>query len=147
PALAGWLADHEETDAAAADELLSILNASEHLPSRSSRGPAELAVRAREKEVVKRRLCALLGSSEEVRRYVDDCVTAFNGTAGEAASFDRLDQLLNAQSYRLAHWRVASEEINYRRFFDVNELAAVRMEDPAVFDEVHRFALDLVARG
>jgi (1->4)-alpha-D-glucan 1-alpha-D-glucosylmutase len=55
--------------------------------------------------------------------------------------------LLNRQSYRLAHWRVASEEINYRRFFDVNELAALRMEDPVVFEEVHRFALSLVARG
>src|SRR5262249_14218361 len=44
-------------------------------------------------------------------------------------------------------WRVASEEINYRRFFDVNQLAALRMEDPAVFDEVHQFVFDLVARG
>ena len=60
---------------------------------------------------------------------------------------DALDQLLNMQSYRLAHWRVASEEINYRRFFDVNELAALRMEDPAVFDEVHRFAFELVQKG
>jgi (1->4)-alpha-D-glucan 1-alpha-D-glucosylmutase len=47
----------------------------------------------------------------------------------------------------VAHWRVASEEINYRRFFDVNQLAALRMEDPAVFDEVHRFVFDLVSRG
>src|SRR5207244_11922445 len=62
-------------------------------------------------------------------------------------SFDRLDELLNAQSYRLAHWRVASEEINYRRFFDVNQLAALRMEDPAVFEEVHRFIFELVRRG
>jgi (1->4)-alpha-D-glucan 1-alpha-D-glucosylmutase len=145
PALGGWLADHEGADDA--EELLSILTASEHLPSRGSRDTESIAVRAREKEVVKRRLCALMGASDAVRRYVDDCVTAFNGSAGEPASFDRLDQLLNAQSYRLAHWRVASEEINYRRFFDVNELAAVRMEDPAVFDEVHRFALDLVAHG
>ena len=62
-------------------------------------------------------------------------------------SFDPLDRLLNEQSYRLAHWRVASEEINYRRFFDVNQLAALRMEDPAVFDEVHRFAFELVRRA
>ena len=63
---------------------------------------------------------------------------------GEPRSFDLLDALLDEQSYRLAHWRVASEEINYRRFFDVNELAALRMEDPSVFDEVHRFAFELV---
>ncbi len=62
---------------------------------------------------------------------------ALNGIARQPRSFDRLDALLNAQSYRLAHWRVASEEINYRRFFDVNQLAALRMEDPSVFDDVH----------
>jgi (1->4)-alpha-D-glucan 1-alpha-D-glucosylmutase len=144
PAIDIWLTEHEGEDA---DELLSILTASEHLPSRSSRRPDDITTRAREKEVVKRRLCALLARSEAVRRYVDACVAGFNGTPGDPKSFDRLDQLLNAQSYRLAHWRVASEEINYRRFFDVNQLAAVRMEDPAVFDEVHRFALELVARG
>jgi len=52
-------------------------------------------------------------------------------------SFDLLDQLLSYQVYRLAYWRVASEEINYRRFFDINELAAIRMEDPAVFLSSH----------
>src|SRR5439155_12335428 len=86
-------------------------------------------------------------ASADVRSLVDTCVRRFNGVAGDPRTFDDLDRLLNAQSYRLAHWRVASEEINYRRFFDVNQLAAVRMEDPAVFDAVHRFAFELVARG
>jgi (1->4)-alpha-D-glucan 1-alpha-D-glucosylmutase len=58
-----------------------------------------------------------------------------------------LDQLLNEQSYRLAFWRVAAEEINYRRFFDVNELAAIRVELPKVFDAVHRFILELISAG
>ena len=78
---------------------------------------------------------------------IDDSVRRLNGVAGQPRSFDALDRLLNAQSYRLAHWRVASEEINYRRFFDVNQLAALRMEDPDVFDEVHRFVFELVDRG
>jgi (1->4)-alpha-D-glucan 1-alpha-D-glucosylmutase len=55
--------------------------------------------------------------------------------------------LLNAQSYRLAFWRVAAEEINYRRFFDVNDLAAIRMELPEVFDEAHKLLVDLVRAG
>ena len=59
----------------------------------------------------------------------------------------RLDALLDEQSYRLAFWRVAAEEINYRRFFDINELAAVRMEDPTVFDDTHRLLLRLVGEG
>src|SRR5439155_250449 len=54
---------------------------------------------------------------------------------------------LNAQSYRLAFWRVAAEEINYRRFFDVNDLAAIRMELPEVFDAAHQLVVDLVRSG
>jgi (1->4)-alpha-D-glucan 1-alpha-D-glucosylmutase len=143
-ALDAWVAAHPGD---AADELEVVLAAADKLPPRSTRDPNQIALRARDKEVVKRRFAALAASSEEVRALIDDCVAQFNGVAGQPRSFDRLDRLLNEQSYRLAHWRVASEEINYRRFFDVNQLAALRMEDPEVFDEVHRFAFDLVRRG
>jgi (1->4)-alpha-D-glucan 1-alpha-D-glucosylmutase len=143
-ALNDWIAGHPGD---AADELQIILAASENLPPRSSTDPVDIAVRARDKEVVKRRLAALVESSADVRTLVNARVDEFNGIAGQPRSFDRLDRLLNEQSYRLAHWRVASEEINYRRFFDVNQLAALRMEDPEVFDEVHRFVFDLVRRG
>jgi (1->4)-alpha-D-glucan 1-alpha-D-glucosylmutase len=106
-----------------------------------------VTIRARDKEVVKRRLAALADRSPDVTALIDDCVRRFNGVSGQPRSFDPLDRLLNAQSYRLAHWRVASEEINYRRFFDVNQLAALRMEDPAVFETVHEFVFDLVRQG
>jgi (1->4)-alpha-D-glucan 1-alpha-D-glucosylmutase len=143
-ALNDWVAAHPSD---AADELQIVLAAAANLPPRSTRDPHQIALRAREKEVIKRRLASLAASSAEVLALIDWCVARFNGVADQPRSFDPLDRLLNAQSYRLAHWRVASEEINYRRFFDVNELAALRMEDPAVFDEVHRFAFDLVRRG
>jgi len=143
PELDAWCNAHRGDDA---DELLSILTAADHLPSRAERDPEHAAVRAREKEVVKRRLAALTERSADVRALIDASVRALNGRAGHPHTFDRLDALLNAQSYRLAHWRVASEEINYRRFFDVNELAALRMEDPAVFEEVHRFLFELIER-
>src|SRR5438067_11269125 len=78
---------------------------------------------------------------------MEKALSQFNGNTGDARSFDALDELLNAQSYRLAFWRVAAEEINYRRFFDVNDLAALRIEDPRVFAQTHALALDLVARG
>jgi (1->4)-alpha-D-glucan 1-alpha-D-glucosylmutase len=58
-----------------------------------------------------------------------------------------MDQLVDRQWYRLAHWRVADEELNYRRFFDVDTLAAVRVEDPEVFEATHRLLLDLLADG
>ena len=139
-----WLHDHPGADA---EELQSILTASRNLPSRSERDPEAIETRAREKEVIKRRLAALSGRSGAVASLIDESVRRINGVAGQPRSFDELDGLLNAQSYRLAHWRVASEEINYRRFFDVNQLAALRMEDPSVFEEVHRFVFELVARG
>jgi (1->4)-alpha-D-glucan 1-alpha-D-glucosylmutase len=70
-----------------------------------------------------------------------------NGCKGQPHSFDRLEELLAAQAYRLSFWRVAGEQINYRRFFDINDLAAIRMEDPAVMDAVHGKIFDLVDRG
>lgn len=148
PELDAWLEGQAGAiDPDDADELRSVITAAENLPSRSARDPEPIVVRAREKEVVKRRLAALAERSAPVRAYLDHATTRMNGIAGDPRSFDRLDSLLNEQSYRLAHWRVASEEINYRRFFDVNQLAALRMEDPLVFDEVHRFVFELVARG
>jgi (1->4)-alpha-D-glucan 1-alpha-D-glucosylmutase len=144
----------ERSDAGAAssgpadvDELQSVITASRNLPPRSTRDSELVAVRARDKEVVKRRLAALVERSSDIRDLVERAVARINGAAGVPRSFDALDALLNTQSYRLAHWRVASEEINYRRFFDVNQLAALRMEDPAVFDEVHRFIFELVQSG
>src|SRR5690606_29542305 len=56
-------------------------------------------------------------------------------------------ELLEAQPYRLAHWRVAAEEINYRRLFQINELAGIRVEIETVFEDTHRLLLDLIRRG
>jgi len=95
----------------------------------------------------RRRLTELVGESPEIRAFVEDNLRLFNGTPGDSRSFDLLDALLDQQAYRLAFWRVAGEEINYRRFFDVNELAAIRMEDPRVFEATHRRITGLVREG
>jgi (1->4)-alpha-D-glucan 1-alpha-D-glucosylmutase len=128
-------------------ELASILTAIRHLPPRRLLDAAAMEERNREKEIVKRRVSALHDASEVFRAALERELTRINGTRGEAASFDRLDALLDQQSYRLAFWRVAAEEINYRRFFDITELAAVRMEDPAVFADTHRLLMRLVGEG
>ena len=128
-------------------EFLSIMSAIRHLPGRDVQDAELRAERAREKEVIKRRLAVLTAASPPVLAHIGRAVDAFNGRKGEPRSFDRLDALLSAQPYRLAYWRVAGEEINYRRFFDVNELAAIRMEDPEVFERVHAFVFDLLRRG
>lgn len=72
---------------------------------------------------------------------------AFQGSPGDAHSFDRLHALLEAQHYRLVHWRIGDRIINYRRFFTITDLAAVRVEDEEVFDLVHGKILDLVEAG
>jgi (1->4)-alpha-D-glucan 1-alpha-D-glucosylmutase len=126
------------------DELASILTALRHLPPRQMLDGADIEERAREKQIVKRRLRALGLASATFRRALDEQLATINGQPGDPISFDRLDVLLAQQSYRLAFWRVAAEEINYRRFFDITELAAVRMEDPLVFDDTHRLLVRLI---
>jgi (1->4)-alpha-D-glucan 1-alpha-D-glucosylmutase len=128
-------------------ELLSIVTALEKLAPRHEVDREKVAERAREKEVAKRRLAALFDSSPRIRDYVDENLRIFNGDKSDPRSFDLLDALLDQQAYRLAHWRVAGEEINYRRFFDVNTLAAIRMEDERVFEETHRLVFELLAAG
>jgi (1->4)-alpha-D-glucan 1-alpha-D-glucosylmutase len=126
-------------------ELRSIITAVNYLPLRTELDPEKIAERNREKEVIKRRLAAIYGASAKVRRAINRAVHAFNGTVGDPHSFDMLDALIDAQAYRLAFWRVASDEINYRRFFDVNDLAAVNVEQPEVFESAHELVLKLLA--
>ncbi len=128
-------------------EYQSIITALSNLPGRTETAPERIRERMREKEVIRRRLARLTESSEVIRTSIGETVRIFNGKRGDPRSFDLLDYLLNDQAYRLAYWRVAAEEINYRRFFDINELAAIRMEDPAVFRETHRLILRLVEEG
>ncbi|HEY5522249.1 MAG TPA: alpha-amylase family glycosyl hydrolase, partial [Desulfuromonadaceae bacterium] len=128
-------------------ELMSIVTALKHLPPTTEQNPELIAERYREKVVLKRRLWDLHQNSNEIREFIDANVAAFNGTKGDPRSFDLLDALLREQVYRISHWRVATEEINYRRFFDINSLGAIRVEDPAVFEETHRLVFSLVAAG
>jgi (1->4)-alpha-D-glucan 1-alpha-D-glucosylmutase len=128
-------------------EYQSILTALGNLPLRTERDPERIRERMREKDVTHRRLARLVEESPAIRQSLEESVRTFNGKRGSPRSFDLLDRLLEDQAYRLASWRVAAEEINYRRFFDINELAAIRMEDPAVFRQTHRLILRLVEEG
>ena len=88
-----------------------------------------------------------LATSTEVQSGIDSALPALLGSAGEPRSFDFLDELLREQHYRVSAWQLALEAVNYRRFFDVTELASLRMELPRVFDETHRSLLSYVERG
>jgi (1->4)-alpha-D-glucan 1-alpha-D-glucosylmutase len=135
-------ADHEHVA-----ELESIVTALGHLPGHTETDAAKIRERQREREIVKRRLSGLLEASREAAESIDAALLDINGRRGEPRSFDRLERLLESEAYRLSFWRVAMDEINYRRFFDINDLAAIRVEDPEVFSAVHALIFDLVRQG
>ena len=104
----------------------------------------------------RRRASARPNSSRAWRRgrlrpgFADAIATAlqqFTGSPDDPESFAPLHRLLEAQSYRIADWRVAGEEINYRRFFNINDLAGLRMELPELFDKTHRLMFQLIGNG
>jgi (1->4)-alpha-D-glucan 1-alpha-D-glucosylmutase len=128
-------------------ELESVITALEHLPSQTARDLASIRERQREKEVIKRRLRELAAASEPVRLHIDRNMADYGAAASGPQSVDALDGLLHAQAYRLCHWRAAFDEINYRRFFDINELAAISMEIPEVFWRSHPLVRSLLADG
>src|SRR5580658_3073496 len=134
--------DHEHVA-----EMESLVTALGHLPGHTETDEAKIRERQREKEIVKRRLSGLLDASKEALESIDASLAEINGQRGEPRSFDRLERLLESEAYRLSFWRVAMDEINYRRFFDINDLAAIRVEDPEVFSAVHALIFDLVRQG
>jgi (1->4)-alpha-D-glucan 1-alpha-D-glucosylmutase len=103
--------------------------------------------RLRETAAFKQELANLAAADPASRAAIEAVVGAINGTAGKPESFHELHRLLDDQFYRLAFWRVASSEINYRRFFDINQLAGLRVERSDVFEATHRLLLRLIAEG
>lgn len=130
----------------APDELVSIITALKNLPLAAERDAERVAERLRETRVTQNRLAMLTQESPGVETAIQQAMAEWQ-QVGDAASMDRLDALLTAQIYRLSSWRVASEEINYRRFFDVNTLAGIRVEVPEVFQSTHTFLMELVEKG
>src|ERR1051325_2334573 len=95
---------------------------------------------------LKRRL-ADAAANPKTAEAIATAVDGFAGDPGRPASFRRLHRLLEQQAYRIANWRVAAEEINYRRFFNINDLAGLRIELPELFEATHRLILGMVERG
>jgi len=97
---------------------------------------------------IKRLLFELRQSSRAVRKRMDQALDEINGQGdGGPERFDALDAILSEQYFRLSFWKVAGEEINYRRFFSVNELITLRAEDERVFEHTHRLILEKLADG
>jgi len=128
-------------------ELQSLMTEFRRLPSRSRITQERRAERARDKEIRKQRLAQLCQRSPLITDFLERSVAEINGTPGDPASFEELHELIKAQAYRLAYWRVAADDINYRRFFDVDDLAALRQESETVFQQTHDFVLQLLHQG
>ena len=128
-------------------EFQSLITAFGHLPPRQETASDRVAERNRDKEIHKRRLADLCSRSPEIAACIARAIELINGDPSNPASFEELHELIKAQAFRLANWRVASDDINYRRFFDINDLAGLRMENEAVFEATHRLVLRLMADG
>ncbi len=96
---------------------------------------------------VKQMLWELYSSVEEYKTFLDENLTVFNGSKGNTKSFNSLDRLLADQHFRFAFWKVATQEINYKRFFTVNNLIALRSELDRVFSYTHALILRSVREG
>ncbi len=128
--------------------LKGLVTMSDHLPAHRLTSRKKAKERQRDKEIIKRSLWLLYQGTPTVKEFIDGNLTIFNGKKGNSASFDLLDKLLFEQSYRLAFWQVALEMINYRRFFSINDLIGIRIEDPHVFEAFkHGILFDLAREG
>ena len=139
------VANELQSQAAAVQELRGILAGLRNLPPHSATDGDLVRQRRRSIPPLTETLHRLISNSHAAHAIVDHALQLVNGSPGDPRSFDFLHRLLEAQVYRLAHWRVSGEEINYRRFFDINDLIGLRMENPQVFAATHKLLRRLLA--
>jgi (1->4)-alpha-D-glucan 1-alpha-D-glucosylmutase len=123
-------------------KLLGILYVLRTLPS-----GAEIRERHDQVKFIKKTLWELYTNNPRFQKFIDENVRTFNGVGGRPETFGMLDNLLSEQLFRLSFWKVAAEEINYRRFFSINQLLSVRVEDEDVFRRTHSRIFALIDAG
>jgi (1->4)-alpha-D-glucan 1-alpha-D-glucosylmutase len=128
-------------------ELSQLIEKVNLLPDRNSTDPRKIETRRQDLPTLKQALWHLCQEYPEIKADLEKTLHVFNGTKGDPESFYRLHRLLAGQVYRLAFWKLAAEEINYRRFFDVSDLVGLRVEDSRVFDARHAQILQLIKEG
>jgi (1->4)-alpha-D-glucan 1-alpha-D-glucosylmutase len=131
----------EAAERSGSAELAFLAESLSRLPLATATDRASVALRHRDKEVVRAQLVRLFREQPDVAHAVDEVVEETNRDP------DLLDALLSRQNYRPAFWRTAGRELDYRRFFDVHTLAGLRTEDERVFADTHALVLDWVRRG
>ena len=124
-----------------ADQLAFMADVATHLPAAERTDLRSVNRRHRDKEVLRRMLEHELREHPDWAAAIDQVLTEIN------QSSDALDQLLERQNYRLAFWRMAKQDLDYRRFFDINTLVGLRMEDDGVFTDTHALFTHWLERG
>ena len=124
-------------------KLLGIFYSVKNLPASRE----NITERYNQIKFTKRMLWELYTKNHEIKRLIDENIKIFNGEKGNPESFNLLDSSLSEQNFRLSFWKVATEEINYRRFFNINELISLRIEDEAVFNHTHSLIFKLIEEG
>ncbi|MGE5247673.1 MAG: malto-oligosyltrehalose synthase, partial [Verrucomicrobiota bacterium] len=128
-------------------EIWDLITTIEHLPKTAAADAEAARERYVSEEGIKERLLRLYTERHEIRTYIDETLRSVNGRRNDPGSFDHLDRILSEQHYWLSFWRLANEEINYRRFFAISDLVSLRVEDPRVFDASHDLAFRLAGEG
>jgi (1->4)-alpha-D-glucan 1-alpha-D-glucosylmutase len=128
-------------------QLKQLINAMQGLPAITALELTKSGEHYQERQAAKKTFLRMVNSSPEVEAFLLENIALFNGRAGAPGSFKLLDGLLERQVYRLAFWKEAREGINYRRFFDINHLIGLRVEELEVFEATHALLLRLVTGG
>jgi (1->4)-alpha-D-glucan 1-alpha-D-glucosylmutase len=133
------------------DEILRTMLAAAKVESEAASRLADIAARCAatdspdraQADALKSALRDSAGAADIIARGI----SAYRASEENASGLAALERLLARQHYRLAHWRLAASELNYRRFFDIVELAGIRVENEETFGAVHRLAARLIATG
>ena len=132
---------HRAAIVADSESLAFIADSYENLPPSTSTDRTLASRRHRDKKFLHALLARTVAEEPRVGEAIDGVVAEIN------ASSTDVDILLERQNYRLAHWKTAVQELDYRRFFDINTLISLRMEDQQVFEDSHRLILEWVHKG
>jgi (1->4)-alpha-D-glucan 1-alpha-D-glucosylmutase len=136
-----------DQDSAIIVELEDLIGGFRDVGDASAASLRRAEARRAEADRLKLDLAELVRKAPAIGEVIDITFTKLNGKPGDPDSLNWMHELLEQQNYRLAYWRVAAEEINYRRFFQINELAGIRIELPNVFDAAHRLVFALIRQG
>jgi (1->4)-alpha-D-glucan 1-alpha-D-glucosylmutase len=139
--------NHAGIEAAVRQEFESILFHLDHIPGYREAGAAARVERERETAIAMHRLVKLIAENPALHQHLESVIAEFNGQPGNPESFNLLHTLLEQQPYRLSYWRTAMQEINYRRFFDINDLIGLRMEHEPLFRAAHAKLIELAEKG